>query len=281
MRKDLTLLITLFDPLKIEISYWCEAYFLLKEEGFEVHFISDNPYLIKDSFEVIDNNDWFPTEKNVSKFQRVIDHIDGGHVKTRFFKTVDPDDQISITELNKINFPKQDNILRTKYKKLSTFLEKQIEVERNFIKSPNKIKRTFSTSVTILPTIPIYKRSDKKFLKRQFINLFEDQLLALICLSEGSKVIDYDISFYYYAENNGLSSFENVIKNCAEYEYVFDCFLYIVKKYNIIPDTITFDWHAKKMPEIMKITKGTRKNKKVIKKCNRNYLKQIRNIKKI
>lgn len=255
MERQLTILLTLFKPSDEENKYWKEAYLELKKAGYSVHFLSDNPKLEYKNFSFLNKNDWFPSLKNKGKFWLVFNHVDSGQVKTKYFKTVDPDDYISINKLNEIDFNSFDNeILRTKYFKIKdNQFSNQKDIENSIDILPIGSRSTYSTPTTILPTSGIFKRKNKFFNEEIYLNLFEDQILALLCFLEGSKLKEINEVFYLYKENNGISDFKNMILNLhKEYELAFNIYYKIVSITKKRPDTITFHWYSKNIDKVIK-----------------------------
>lgn len=255
MKRQLTILLTLFKPTNEEIKYWKEAYLELKKIGYSVHFLSDNPKLEYKNFSFLDESDWFPSSNNKGKFWVVFNHVDSGQVRTKYFKTADPDDYISINKLNEIDFNLFNNeILRTKYFKINNDkFSNQNDIENSIDILPIGSRSTYSTPTTILPTNGIFGRKNKFFDDEIYLNLFEDQILALLCFLEGSKLKEIDEVFYLYKENNGISDFENMILNLYnEYELSFNIYYKIVRIAKKRPDTITFHWYSKNIDKLIK-----------------------------
>lgn len=203
--KNITLIITLYKPREFEINYWSKFYDDFRHE-LQIHFIWDG----EPSFSIPNSNneDVFINKKNQGKFRTIYNHIKNGHVKTPYFKVVDPDDFISMKSLKEFKFPEEDDfILITNTIRTNSWMPyKQNEIETlvsEFNSSKQNRFDTFGNSYTILPTKCI--KSDNKFSDIR-IDTDDDQLLGYIALNNGAKKKNVDNSFYLYISGRGETS---------------------------------------------------------------------------
>lgn len=231
--KDITLLLTIYSYKIEEMNFWLDFYSQYKAIGGKLHFLIDNPKINELNFDKVEKEDIFYATTVRGKLSRVYKHIKANKVKTEFFKTVDPDDFISIEHLKKLVIKENNSIV--KFPKRVTNLTIFNEFENNIelsIKNSNSIigeenmwdkkfkevtsnRITFDTSTTILPTRPIL--NDIFFSKLYldtFLNFAEDQILGLIAYINNDKLIEYiDHPFYLYIDQNGFSGHEHMAKN--------------------------------------------------------------------
>lgn len=225
----------------------------LKSNNFEFHWLIDNPNLKREHFDFVDKNDIFFAQKNMGKFSLVANHVTNNNVKTRFFKTCDPDDFLYLEKLINFKFPDEDCIIRTKFYQINAN-----EVNESLFKNPelyfkNKSthkKRANSTCNTILPT-KAFLGSYKLDYKNVYFNIFEDQLLALICHFNGFYIRETNQSFYVYLHHNGISSFENFVNFHYDEAIRFLKFwISEIEKYKIYPPTVSMHWYTKHFRKI-------------------------------
>lgn len=208
---DLTLLVTLYQPTKNEVEYWNDIYEKIEGLGVKINFLIDNPDFKISNFKNIPKNLFFSNARNLGKFRTVYNHIKSGKVNTKYFKVVDPDDYISLTELKKLQLSSEGrfiykmNVVREE--KISGILQKDVEyIVRSFRKKEPIKLDNFGNSYTILPTLMIFK---DKYYKDFNIKTSDDQYLGFLAYVNGAKILSIDNSFYLYNKFNGYTGIEN------------------------------------------------------------------------
>lgn len=208
---DVTIILTFFDPTDLQIKYWEWIKEKFERLKLNIQFIIDNQE-IKNKFKMDDRV--FVNDKNLGKFKSIYTHIKNGNVRTKLFKTFDPDDYIDLDTFKNTIYMNGESIYRMK-----SFRTKKMNVDfkkidfSEFEKDAN-IRRynNYGTSWTILPTNGIF---NDKYYSGADIRINEDQLLGLLC-SQEYKTYDIEEYWYLYLEENGIShhlNFEYYLEN--------------------------------------------------------------------
>lgn len=217
--KRITILLTLYKPKIEEIEYWIDVYKSLKVNGFHFHWLIDNPNFDMDLISnSIDAKDIFLNDVNSGKLNLVYNHIKFGFVNTDYFKTVDPDDFISIENFIDIESDLSSEPKIHKFLLARIYDRKLLQV--NSVQSLlDQIHKGhgwyFGTPYTILPTK--YIQIDTYYNPSGIINQAEDLLLATICFANNSTFTKIDKYFYLYVQDEGLSSESYRSKNKLKY----------------------------------------------------------------
>lgn len=247
--KEITILLRIFNISNDQYEYWKSIY--LNNEDISIKFLIDDSELLHD-YSFLKKNDIYFIGKNQGPLKLVYNYIKNTDKITRYFKTFDPDDFLSIENFKKIKLPKDDFILTMKETQfISPPLIKSDKYVTNLINQSHKYHwESFGTSWTILPTRFI---SIDKYYNNYRILFADDKLLGYLCRANGAKIINFSCRpFYYYIKNAGLTSPENMINNIDEIikslKYIRNLWLESnFKRHDFYPDSLK--WHLKILEE--------------------------------
>lgn len=141
---EITIIITFFEFHQLQFDYWLNTYRYAKKVGIPFHFIIDNP-LIGNQFHEIEKTDLFINDSNIGKLDSIYNHIKSGHIKTNYFKSVDPDDYISMVQFEKLELPKDPSIVLFPMKCIESPLDNidQSFIEKTFEETESYFQTTF------------------------------------------------------------------------------------------------------------------------------------------
>lgn len=203
--KKITFIMSLTKIELKEVDFWKKFYF--ETINFiDFHFIFDG-VPIPENFSWVKNEDLFVNKTNRGKFLTIFNHIKSGKVKTKFFKTVDPDDVISVNDLLSFEVPDFKAILKMKIIMSNNYLyqnQGKLKEDLELGNLSTRIPISFGTSTTILPTESVYLFEDYKFQTK--ILRCEDQLFASIAYKDCKRVLQYYEGWYIYLPVNGVST---------------------------------------------------------------------------
>lgn len=220
---NITHILTIFKPTIYQINYWKEIYIKIIEKGDQFIVASDNPDIEFDLNKLFPLADVLFAKRNRGKLKTVLESKKIW--KHEFIKTLDPDDYISITDLNKT----RPNLIKGCINRMySKRIYKEIQaaneskVEKIYSCRTKKYFKSLGTSWTILPSCGF---DDENLFPESDIYINEDQLLGQICLSSGAKIVDIDAGFYLYHVENGVSNsnklniyYKKVLNTINEYK---------------------------------------------------------------
>lgn len=265
---NITLLIPIFNPEKVELNYWIKFYKKYKND-MKIHFLCDGPNssIVEKLYKVINAEDLFVNEYNKGKFKTIYDHIKLNKIETSHIKICDPDDLISFDSI-----PKEDlnvNMIythRIKYLVKRPILTTNYKMKKLSRASSNVTSHSFANNCTIYPVKFILKDT---FFSGIRIDASDDKLLGYICLFNGALLSRLDNSFYFYINGNGntnLSKFDQYLEKAI---ITFEEILRISKLNNIpipIEQNYTIKWFERKMNEFCKFKKCDKFTKNIFKK---------------
>lgn len=208
---NLTLLVTIFKPSKNEIEYWNNIYYRIKDIGININFLIDNPDFNILNLNKISKSDIFKNASNIGKFKTVYRHIKSGNVETTYFKIVDPDDYVSLKELENIDLNNNDNYIYrmnvVRMPNISGISQNNVESIVAASRKKEAVKfKNFGNSYTILPTLMIF---NDNYYNNYDIKTSDDQYLGFLAYVNGAKIRSIDSSFYLYNQFNGYTRIEN------------------------------------------------------------------------
>lgn len=229
---------------------------LLKERNISFHFIIDNVD-IKEHFNFVDNNDLFINTKNLGKFNSIINHVKNNNVKTKYFKSVDPDDYLSIDNFLKLKLPddpalvivpfiKNDTINRLWGTQINQFIDQSewcyISSNNGIVESDDKLVfKTFGNPLVIYPT-DIIRKSSSIIDIDWSLNLAEDCILSLLAFESKNVIYLSDsIPFYVHGYRFGYTNNANYERNFMEFLKVSRIIFDLLRKMTIFtPDSFPF-----------------------------------------
>lgn len=248
----ITLLVTVFKPTPKECKFWANIYNNWKGDTF---FLIDNP-----SFDIskllsfgVQKEDVFENKENVGKLKTILNFLKKNIIKTTHFKICDPDDFISLEDLEKaeslikikwknelINF-RGSSIVKSRIRNSQKFVSKYIQ-KHSYTNTKNMANHQM-----ILPVLP-YTDFNYEFTKR--VNSTDDKILALIALLKGSTIKSIDKQFYLYRRAYGESNNKNssvFLENCIiSYDEMFKLMKKMKTKSFDFDLDGTRDWFIKK-----------------------------------
>lgn len=232
-KKNITLLVTLYNPTKNELKYWTKLYNRVNEshKNIVIQMLVDGTSVNLEK--VKDKTNIFKFKKNQGKFLMVYNHIKSGKVTTPYFKVCDPDDLISIDKLSGIELPKDnDSIIltaQTKFRHKPLFKTEKL-IASALEKTKKHIHSSFGNSWTILPTEKI--KNDKYYSGNKFM-YHDDQILGYLAFANGGKIVEMrDKWFYYYQTSVGHTSYHNFHKMMTNLKPTFEELIHIKNEAN-------------------------------------------------
>lgn len=242
MKKELTIILTIFTPTLRELNNYLYSFSKINEyydtreieNPIQFLILGDNPNIPKDiedflveNFSKLENLEYKPCKENLVRLGQVFKHLD--LVKGRYVKTVDPDDYL--------------------------IPNKTVDFVENVIKNTEENNRLIIHSYRTVENIDIYWEAimhckHKVFFKNQSFNpnsvypleiikkinwdnrtlIWSDDLIGFYLLNEGAKIkSERSSKFYVNLSHNGVSTTDGPHSNMRFYNDSCE-FLKLAKK---------------------------------------------------